>query len=69
MDKFFKKTRCDRCGGSLSSGRTLSMFNMQVICRTCKETEKKRDDYKKARAADLAEIKKGNYNFPGIGLN
>jgi hypothetical protein len=36
---------------------------------TCKESEKKRDDYKKAVEADIAEIKKGNYNYEGIGYN
>ncbi len=68
MDRFFKVSHCDRCGGSLKSVRTLSMFNMDVICRICKENEKKRPDYKAACAAEMAEVKKGNYNFAGIGL-
>lgn len=44
------------------------MFNEQVICMVCKEKEKKRPDYKDAVDAEIAEIKKGNYNFKGIGL-
>lgn len=31
MDDFFKKTRCDRCHGSLDRGRIMSMFNDYVI--------------------------------------
>ena len=34
----------------------------------CYEKEKKRPDYKEAVEADHAEIRKGNYNFEGIGL-
>lgn len=68
MDKFFTQKHCDRCGGSLQGGRTMSMFNEDCICMKCKDEETKRADYKKAVAADHAEIKKGNYNFKGIGL-
>lgn len=62
------RENCDRCGQSTNGRTTMSMFNEQVICMSCKENEKKRDDYKKAVDADIAEIKKGNYNFKGIGL-
>jgi len=68
MDKFFTQTQCDRCGGSLASGRTMSMFNEECICMNCKDEERKRADYKDAHEADVAEIKKGNYNFKGVGL-
>jgi hypothetical protein len=33
----------------------------------CCNKERKRDDYKEARDADVAAIKVGNYNFKGIG--
>lgn len=46
----------------------MSMYNEDVICMSCKDAEKKRDDYKQASDADIAEIKKGNYNFEGIGM-
>jgi uncharacterized Zn finger protein (UPF0148 family) len=68
MDKFFTQKNCDRCGGSLSGGRTLSMYNGECICMECKDKETKRADYKKAVEADHAEIRKGNYNFKGIGF-
>ena len=67
MDDFFTQKHCDRCGGSLNEGRTMSMFNEECICMNCKNKETQRADYKKAVEADNAEIQKGNYNFSGIG--
>lgn len=68
MDTFFSQTHCDRCGGDLSNGRTVSMFNEDCICMKCKAAERKRADYKKASDADNEQIRQGNYNFKGIGL-
>ena len=69
MDNFFTQRTCDRCGGSLEGGRTMSMFNNDCICMKCKEEETKRTDYKDAQEADISAIRNGNYNFKGIGLN
>ena len=69
MDRFYTVSKCDRCGGSLEGGRILSMFNTDVLCMKCKDEERKRPDYKAAQEADIAEIRKGNYNYEGIGLN
>ena len=66
MDKFFTQTRCDRCGGTLSGGRTMSRFNTDCIGLKCEAEERKRPDYKKAADAEIAEIKKGNFNYKGI---
>lgn len=66
LDDFFKKKFCDRCLRPLDGGRILSMFNEQTICMPCSEKEKADPDYKKAVEADIAEIRKGNYNFKGI---
>ncbi len=68
MDDFFKKTHCDRCGGTLDGGRTMSMFNEQTICMACKEKERQRPDYREAVEADNAAIRRGDRNFKGIGL-
>ena len=68
MDRFFTQKQCDRCGGDLSSGRIMSMYNDDCICIKCKEKETEREDYNKARNADCEAIKAGNYNFSGIGL-
>lgn len=67
MDRFFTQKYCDRCGGTLEGGRIMSMYNNDCICMKCKDAETKRADYTEALEADRAEIKKGNYNFKGIG--
>ena len=69
MDTFYTQEKCDRCGGSLKDGRIMSMFNTDCICMSCKDKERRSDDYRKAQDADIAEIRKGNYNFQGIGYN
>ena len=46
----------------------MSMFNEQVICMACKEKERQRPDYHEAVEADNAAIRRGDRNFPGIGL-
>jgi len=67
MDKFFTQKNCDRCGGDLSGGRTMSMFNEECICSKCKEVERNETRYREAVKADNEAIKNGNYNFKGIG--
>ena len=67
-DKFFTQTTCDRCGGSLAGGRTMSMYNEQCICMACAGAERKRTDYAKACEAEIAAVKAGDRNFKGIGL-
>jgi len=58
---------CERCNQPTGNATTMSMFNEDVICMSCKEKEKQHPDYNKAVDTDNAEIKKGNYNFKGIG--
>ena len=58
MDNFFTQKNCDRCGKSLKDGRIQSMFNSKCICMDCKKKE--------CTDSDIAEIRKGNYNFKGI---
>ena len=43
-----------------------SLFNSECICMDCKKKECADSEYKKAQDADIAEIRKGNYNFKGI---
>jgi len=66
MDKFFTQTRCDRCGGSLELGRTMSIFNTECICMTCKANERVDPRYNDAVAKEREETLKGNLNYPGI---
>ena len=67
IDDFFLKTNCDRCGKPLNGMRIMSMYNEDCLCMYCKEKERNRFDYKDAVEADHTEIRKGNYNFKGIG--
>ena len=67
-DHFFDAKRCDRCGADLSGGRIMSMFNTQVICMACSEKERQREDFRQAVEAEVEAIKRGDRNFPGIGL-
>ena len=69
QDEFFTKKKCDRCGGSLDAGRTMSRFDTSCLCIRCAEAEKNHPDYQKAVEAELAGIRKGNYNFKGIGYD
>ena len=57
---------CHRCGEE-SSAYIMSMYSTALICMECKDKEEGRSDYKDAVDADVAEIKKGNFNFEGIG--
>lgn len=68
-DSFYTQESCDRCGGALIKGRTMSMFNTECICLDCKNKERERPDYQRAVNADNSEIMKGNTTYRGIGLN
>lgn len=57
---------CNRCE-SIVNGHTMSMFNTETICLRCARIEEQHPKYDDARKADLEEIRKGNYNFEGIG--
>lgn len=67
-DSFFSQMTCDRCGGSLSLGRTMSMFSTDCICLRCAEQERRHGEYERARAAERAAVLSGDRNFPGIGV-
>lgn len=66
-DPFFTKTNCDRCGASLSGGRTMSMFNEDCICMECARKERQEENYRAACDAERAAYMGGNRNFKGIG--
>lgn len=57
---------CQRCRKE-TNAHTMSRFDTQDICLDCREKEKRHPKYAEAVAAELAEVRKGNYNFPGIG--
>lgn len=57
---------CQRCDTKTNT-HIMSMFNTELICMGCKREETERPDYESARDAEMAEVRKGNYNFPGVG--
>jgi len=60
--------RCQRCFNDTGGVSIMSMFNEQMICMDCLEREKKNPRYNEAREAEAAACRRGDYNFPGIGL-
>ena len=65
MDDFLTKENCDRCKSKLTT-RTMSWLNEDVICIECSEKESSHNKYEEAKKAELAEVKKGNYNYEGL---
>ncbi len=59
---------CDRCNKPHGNLTTMSRFNTDVICAVCVGNERQHPEYEKACNTEIAECKKGNYNFEGIGL-
>ena len=62
------KGLCDRCGNSSHNVTTMSMFNKDIICMVCKNTEKNHPKYSLAAIAEGEAVRSGNRNFEGIGL-
>lgn len=61
------KDKCDRCGEPTNVTQ-MSMFNTEMCCPVCIQNERKHPQFNEARKAELIELSKGNYNYPGIGL-
>lgn len=59
-------TKCERCGKE-AQATIMSRFNTQVLCLECEAAERKHPRYEEARAAEEAAVRRGDYNFPGIG--
>ena len=66
-DRFLTVRKCDRCGGSLEHGRIMSRFDTSCLCLNCEREERQHPDYQKAADAELAAVRRGDMNFPGIG--
>jgi hypothetical protein len=60
------KTKCDRCGAS-AQVTIMSKFNTDILCMSCKQREREHPRYEEADAAEVAAVRRGDYNFPGIG--
>ena len=59
---------CDRCNGPLALSM-MSKFNSEIICTHCQDDECEAPGYAAADAAEVAAVRAGDYNFPGIGLS
>lgn len=59
--------RCDRCGET-HDAMIVSFFNTDWICLECEAAEKAHPKYAEARYAELSACKRGEFNFPGVGL-
>lgn len=58
---------CDRCGKETLS-HTMSYFNTDAICMACDKAERAHPAFGHAREAELEAVKRGDYNFRGVGL-
>jgi hypothetical protein len=58
---------CDRC---LAPTRVsiMSKLNTDVLCMDCKDDEKALPSYQAGAAAETDAVRRGDYNFPGVGL-
>ncbi len=59
--------KCERCFMPNNVSK-MSIFNTQMICPECQKKEEAHPDFNKAKQAELDAVKRGDYNFPGIGL-
>ena len=60
-------TICDRCH-TPASMKIMSKFNTDMICPTCDRYERGHSQYRHACQAEEISVRKGDMNFPGIGL-
>jgi len=58
---------CQRCG-KRTHVSIVSYFNVDEICMDCSEKERAHPHFSKAQKAEEAACRRGEYNFPGIGL-
>lgn len=58
---------CDRCKKE-TFAITGSYFNTEMICIECDERERAHPDFARAQEIENQAVKRGDYNFPGIGL-
>jgi uncharacterized protein (DUF983 family) len=57
---------CPRCGDA-KTYKSCSIFNTQMICLNCIKKEREHPDFERARETEIQAVRRGDYNFPGIG--
>lgn len=60
------RQNCDRCGKPTDGKTTMSIFNEDVICMSCKTEEKNDPDYDAACRAEAQAVRNGDHNFKGV---
>jgi len=59
---------CDRCHAKLDVS-IMSKFNVDTLCDRCADDERLAPGYAEANKAEMAAVRQGDLNFPGIGLS
>jgi len=57
---------CARCHEQTRT-TLMSRFNTERLCPACIARERAHPKYAEAEAAEIAAVRAGDYNFPGIG--
>ena len=47
---------------------TMSWFNRDIVCMECSDLERTHPDFQRAHDVEEEEVRRGNFNYPGIGL-
>lgn len=58
---------CARCGAT-NTASIVSKYNLDEICIECKHDERRLPSYAHADAEEVASVRAGHLNFPGVGL-
>lgn len=61
-----RRDNCDRCGLPTNNSTTMSIFNTDVICNSCKDKERKDPEYRAASIAETEAFRSGVKDFPGV---
>ena len=67
MNQLATDGKCQRCGRE-TTVTTMSTFNTEMCCMFCIDNEQGHKLYEYARKQEFLAVKRGDYNFPGIGL-
>jgi hypothetical protein len=60
--------KCDRCSAKLDVS-IMSKFNVDTLCDRCADDERLAPGYAAASQAEMAAVRNGDMNFPGVGLS
>jgi hypothetical protein len=59
------RDKCDRCHKPTGGTTIMSIFNLDVICMSCKEEEKQDPEYEAAVEMERQSVTSGDMNFRG----